>query len=256
MAEAVAHAIGAADEEFLAVILDDAGGWRMIPEGRIETLLAGLTHVSSATIARYPRLTLANVYRLIKQGEMTTARASNDSFRNSVDRASLSPDLWTEVNLVGEVLSGYENAPVKREDLLAKEALILSLPSNDHLMLSNVCESLGEKYCDCSWLERAVALREAPRQLAKRCRAIVSGTEAGQRPGWRVVGKASVPHKYTNRSIVEIAARVRDDVAVYDNEYANYVALLLKQLQECCVALRRKVLRDLSDARCSRSAIL
>lgn len=156
MPEAVAHAIGASDEEFLAVILDDAGGWRMIPEGRIETLLAGLTHVSSATIARYPRLSLANVYRLIKQGEMTTARTSYDLFRNSVDRANLSPDLWTEVNLVGEVLSGYENAPVKREDLLAKEALILSLPSNDHLMLSNVCESLGEKYCDCGWLERAV----------------------------------------------------------------------------------------------------
>jgi LuxR family maltose regulon positive regulatory protein len=94
----------------------------------METLLAGLTHVSSATIARYPRLTLANVYRLIKQGEMTTARTSYDLFRNSVERASLSPDLWTEVNLVGEVLSEYENAPVKREDLLAKEALILSLP--------------------------------------------------------------------------------------------------------------------------------
>ncbi|MBL8267202.1 LuxR C-terminal-related transcriptional regulator [Steroidobacter sp.] len=156
IAEAVGHAIGAADEEFLAVILDDAGGWRMIPEGRMETLIAGLAHLSSATIARFPRLQLANVYRLIKQGQMTTARTSYDAFRNSMERSSLPADLWTEVNLVGEVLSEYENTPVRLEDLLAKEALILSLPSHDHLMLANVCESLGEKYCDCGWLERAL----------------------------------------------------------------------------------------------------
>jgi len=42
------------------------------------------------------------------------------------------------------------------EDLLAKEALIRSLPSHDHLMLSNVYESLGSKYCECGWLERAI----------------------------------------------------------------------------------------------------
>ncbi len=156
VAEAIAHAIGASDEEFLAAVLDDAGGWRMIPEGRMETLIAGLAHLSNATIARYPRLQLANVYRLIKQGQMTTARASYDAFRNSVERSSLPADLWTEVNLVAEVLSGYENTPVRLEDLLAKESLILSLPSNDHLMLANVCESLGEKYCDCGWLERAL----------------------------------------------------------------------------------------------------
>lgn len=171
VAEAVGHAIGAADEEFLATILDDAGGWRMIPEGRMETLIAGLSHLSTATIARYPRLMLANVYRQIKQGQMMVARTSYDSLRNSVERSSLSADLWTEVNLVGEILSGYENAPVRREDLLAKEALILSLPSNDHLMLANVCESLGEKYCDCGWLERAL---EPTRQSRAHHRALGS----------------------------------------------------------------------------------
>jgi LuxR family maltose regulon positive regulatory protein len=155
-AEAVNHAVCTADEELLATVLDEAGGWRMIPEGRMDTLVAGLAHLSVATIARFPRLRLANVYRLIKQGEMDAARASYDAFRSSLERSSLPADFWTEVNLVGEVLSEYENAPVTLEDLLAKEALVLSLPPNDHLMLSNVCESLGAKYCDCGWLERAL----------------------------------------------------------------------------------------------------
>jgi LuxR family maltose regulon positive regulatory protein len=154
--EAVRHAILSEDTELLAQVLDHAGGWRLIPEGKMEGLVTGLAQLPEEVIARYPRLTLARVYRLIKQGEMDAARASYDGFRNSVDRKSLAPNLWTEVNLVGDVLAEYENAPARLEDLLAKEALIRSLPSHDHLMLSNVYESLGGKYCECGWLERAI----------------------------------------------------------------------------------------------------
>lgn len=152
--EAVRHAVSSEDSELLAQVLDAAGGWRMIPEGRMDTLVAGMAHVPEQVIARYPRLILARVYRLIKQGEMDAARISYDAFR--LDHAGLAPDLLTEVNLVGEVLAEYENAPVKLDDLLAKEALIRSLPSHDHLMLSNVYEWLGGKYCECGWLERAL----------------------------------------------------------------------------------------------------
>jgi LuxR family maltose regulon positive regulatory protein len=154
--QAVNHAVLAADENFLAKVLDEAGGWRLIPEGRMDTLVAGLGHLSEATIGRLPRLQLARVYLLIKQGEMDAARTAYDAFHAAADRASLPADLWTEIDLVGEVLAEYENAPVKLEDLLAKESLIRSIPSDDHLMLSNVCESLGAKYYDCGWLERAL----------------------------------------------------------------------------------------------------
>jgi LuxR family maltose regulon positive regulatory protein len=154
--QAVNHAVLAADEAFLAKVLDEAGGWRLIPEGRMDTLVSGLAHLSESTIAGLPRLQLARVYLLIKQGEMDAARAGYDAFHASADRATLPADLWTEIDLVGEVLSEYENAPVKLEDLLAKESLIRSIPSDDHLMLSNVCESLGAKYYDCGWLERAL----------------------------------------------------------------------------------------------------
>ncbi len=154
--EAVRHAVLSEDTELLARVLDEAGGWRMIPEGRMDTLVTGLAHVPEQVFARFPRLILARVYRLIKQGEMDAARANYDAFRATVDRTGLAPDLLTEVNLVGEVLAEYENAPIQLEDLLAKEALIRSLPSHDHLMLSNVYESLGGKYCECGWLERAL----------------------------------------------------------------------------------------------------
>lgn len=154
--EAVRHAVLAEDVELVAQVLDAAGGWRLIPEGRMDALVAGLAQLPEAVIASHPRLVLARVYRLIKQGEMDSARNSYDEFRATLEHAELAPDLWTEVNLVGEVLAEYENAPIRLADLLAKESLIRSLPSHDHLMLSNVYESLGNKYCECGWLERAL----------------------------------------------------------------------------------------------------
>jgi LuxR family maltose regulon positive regulatory protein len=154
--EAVRHAQLSADSDLLAQVLDGAGGWRMIPEGRMDALAAGLAHLPEDVIAAHPRLELARVYQFIKQGDMDAARTRYDAFRTVAETANLAPGMWTELNLVGEVLSEYENAPVRHDDLLAKEALIRSLPSHDHLMLSNVYESLGSKYCECGWLERAI----------------------------------------------------------------------------------------------------
>ena len=68
----------------------------------MDTLVTGLARLSDATIARYPRLQLARVYRLIKQGEMDAARTSYDAMQRSADRASLPADLRTEIDLVGE----------------------------------------------------------------------------------------------------------------------------------------------------------
>ena len=155
-AEAVNHAAQTEDDDFLASILDDAGGWRLIPEGRMEVISHGLDRLPAAVIARYPRLALANVYLEIKRGHMNAARKDYDRFVSHATSLDLSADLWTEIRLVGDVLTEYEDAPVTLEDLLEREALIRTLPANDHLMLGNVCESLGSKYFLGGWLERAL----------------------------------------------------------------------------------------------------
>src|SRR5882757_153816 len=103
--EAVRHARQCEDDDLLAQVLDDAGGWRMIPEGRMDALITGLDNLPERVITQYPRLMLARVYRLIKQGEMDAARTAYDSFRSS----DFAPNLVTEVSLVGEVLAEYEN---------------------------------------------------------------------------------------------------------------------------------------------------
>ncbi|WP_186456812.1 helix-turn-helix transcriptional regulator [Sphingomonas suaedae] len=155
-AEAVAHAIQADDDAMLATIVEEAGGWRLIPQGQQAMVQRALDKLPAAMVAARPRLALAQVYLEIKCGEMATARADYDRFAEAFDRADLSADQRTELRVVGDVLADYENEPVTLDDLLSREALLRTLPSNDHLVFANVSETLGAKYFEGGWLERAL----------------------------------------------------------------------------------------------------
>lgn len=155
-AEAVGHAIQGDDDALLAMIVEDAGGWRLIPQGQQAMVERALAKLPEAMVSARPRLALARVYLEIKRGEMSHARADYDRCAASFDRADLSADQRIEVRVVGDVLADYENEPVGLDDLLSREALLRTLPSNDHLILANVCETLGAKYFEGGWLERAL----------------------------------------------------------------------------------------------------
>ncbi len=155
-AEALNHAILSGDDMLVAAILEDAGGWRLIPQGLQGVVERGLAKLPIAMIRGRPRLALAQVYLQIKLGELGSARAEFDLFLAQVGDSDLSVDLKTEVRVVGDTLTDYENQPVTFDDLLAREALLRKLPANDHLVLANISETLGAKYLEGGWLERAL----------------------------------------------------------------------------------------------------
>ena len=154
--EAVNHAIQAGDDDLLATILEEAGGWRLIPQGLQAMVESGLKKLPEAIVAARPRLILAKVYLEIKCGEMAAARADYDHFIASAAARDLSADLRTEIRVVGDVLADYENVPAMLDDLFAREALLRTVPSHDHLILANFSETLGAKYFEGGWLERAL----------------------------------------------------------------------------------------------------
>jgi LuxR family maltose regulon positive regulatory protein len=156
VAEAIHHAILSDDDMLVASILEDAGGWRLIPQGLQGIVVRGLSKLPVPLIRSRPRLALAHVYLQIKLGELGAARAELDHFLAHSSSADLSVDLKTEVRVVGDTLSDYENQPVTFDDLLAREALLRKLPANDHLVLANISETLGAKYLEGGWLERAL----------------------------------------------------------------------------------------------------
>ena len=161
---AINHAIHANDHMLIAAILEEAGAWRLIPNGLQNVAERGLSALSAALIDQSPRLRLMRIYLAIKKGQLVEARADYDALVGSSESAPFPADLSTEVQIVGDLLLEYENVPVTLDDLLAREALLRTLPTNDHLMLGNVCEYLGGKYYESGRLERAMEPTLAARE--------------------------------------------------------------------------------------------
>jgi LuxR family maltose regulon positive regulatory protein len=95
---------------------------------------------------------------------MDEARAIHDRLIQNSDQTTLSADLWTEIQMIGDVIREYENLPVTLEDLLSRETLLRTLPASDHVMLGHFTESLAAKYYDCGRLERAIEPTLAARE--------------------------------------------------------------------------------------------
>lgn len=172
--DAVNHAILSDDNETLAHILEDAGGWRLIPQGMQSVVEQGLAKLPETILQARPRLVLAYVYLQLKLGEFGVARVAFDRFCEEIDTSEFSADLRTEVRVVGDTLADYENQPVTFEDLLAREALLRKLPANDHLVFANVSETLAAKYFEGGWLERALQPTLVAREHYQACNSLYS----------------------------------------------------------------------------------
>lgn len=164
VAEAVSHAIQAGESELLATILENAGAWRLIPQGLQVVAERALRALPADVVTARPRLALARIYLAIKRGELGAARVDYDRLFATGGDWRADADLRIEVNIVGDVLLDYENAPLTLEDLLERETLLRNLPANDHLLLANICELLGAKYYEGGWIERAMEPTLAARE--------------------------------------------------------------------------------------------
>lgn len=154
--DAVRHAIKSGDNALLASIVEIAGGWRLIPLGMQGVVADAFAQLPKLVVRSQPRLALAKVYLNIKTGELGAARVAFDQLEASLAGAQLPAELRTEMQVVGDTLADYENQPVTFEDLIEREALLRRLPADDHLVLANINETLGAKYFEAGWLERAL----------------------------------------------------------------------------------------------------
>lgn len=159
--DAINHAILAGDDGLLGDVIVNAGGWRLIPQGLQSVVERGLSKLTAASTRVRPHLMLARVYLLIKLGELGAARGEFDRLEKQGD---YSADLRTDIRVVGDTLADYENRPVSLEGLLAREALLRKLPADDHLVLAHITETLGAKYFEGGWLERALQPTLAARE--------------------------------------------------------------------------------------------
>lgn len=162
--QAVDHAIQSGDAQLLSAIVDEVGGWRLIPNGMQDVAARALAALPDAILWSAPRLVLMRVYLAIKRGDLGEARSDYDRLIANSDQSEHSADLWIEIQVVGDTLVEYENGPVTLDDLLAREALLRTLPTHDHLLMGSVCESLAGQYFETGRLERAIEPTLAARE--------------------------------------------------------------------------------------------
>ena len=154
--QAVNHAILSGDVELLADVIEDAGAWRLIPSGMQDLAISALDKLPDVLLALRPRLQLLQVYATVKRGDLDLARSIHDSITPKPGRPIFSAELMTEIQMIGDLISEYENLPTTLADLLACETLLRTLPTSDHMMIGHFSESLGAKYYDSGRLERAM----------------------------------------------------------------------------------------------------
>lgn len=154
--QALSHAIAAGENDRIVKIIEAEGGWRLIPQGFQHVLERAIQALPNRIIAAKPKTALARVYLVMKQGDLARARTLFEQACAVVQHDEISAELRTEFRVVGDTLSDYENRPVTFEDLIEREALIRKIPANDHLVLANIRETLGAKYLEGGWLERAL----------------------------------------------------------------------------------------------------
>jgi len=144
--EALVHASQSLDQEFVATLLERAGGWRLILDGRISLIRNYLPPADSIHFKARPRLQLARVFLLIKCGDIDQAEAYFASIRPVLQDPALSMDVRLEAQMVGNIISEYEDAPVTRDDIEKTEHLISALPANENILLALANESLAGQY--------------------------------------------------------------------------------------------------------------
>lgn len=157
LSEALAHAAQSLDQDLVATLLERAGGWRLILDGRISLIRNYLPPPDSVQLASRPRLQLARTFLLIKCGDIDEAEAYFSSIRPALQNQTLSVDVQLEVQMVGNILSEYEDAPVTRGDIENTERLIRGLlPTHDTILLALANESLASQCYACGLLEESL----------------------------------------------------------------------------------------------------
>jgi LuxR family maltose regulon positive regulatory protein len=120
--EALRAAAAAGDAALLARLLDRAGGWRLVVDGRIGLLRAHLGEIDDATLLRHPRLAMARPVLLAKATArlqavawMERVRQASHGFTDALDSATADYDaaqLALEAPVMGVVVGWYlDEAP-------------------------------------------------------------------------------------------------------------------------------------------------
>lgn len=127
--QAVKYACISGNLGYAAHIVEDAGGWELILFGGASRFRQLIGHFPNEDLVRFPRLEVARIYQLIKDGQvpqahLTFVRLKEENERLLSDRTNATAPLCRDMLLVGMMLDIYEDQVADQtgiESLLANE---------------------------------------------------------------------------------------------------------------------------------------
>ena len=135
-AQATKYACLSGHLEYAARIAEQAGGWELILFGGISLFRQLIGHFPTGDLVRFPRLEVARVYQLIKEGQIPQAhqlfaRLKEENNGLLADRTNATAPLRRDMVLMGVILDVYEDRITEHSGLQELLAMEESLASSD-----------------------------------------------------------------------------------------------------------------------------
>lgn len=160
--EAVEHALKGQDQSKAARMVDSAGGWRLIYQGRLDWLAGVLARLDRNVIDSFPRLFIADLLLLVKRGKPHEARQRMNALHqgtNGFEQWSGTPleqTIRIELELVRRViLDGYTDQPVSDTTLSFTRECLETVTQDDDLLRCLLHDALSSAYLDAGLLQQA-----------------------------------------------------------------------------------------------------
>lgn len=142
---AVHHALASSDHELAAKLLIDAGGWRLIMDGRINLIRQGIEALPPAMVRQHLPLALAQAFLLVKAGDMTRAREYFNAVA-ATGREGETDDDRTARQIVRHIIEDYSDQPASLREVDRLQELRARIQRHDNVVHAVLADSLATKY--------------------------------------------------------------------------------------------------------------
>jgi len=143
--QALDHALKGGGHDLAAQLVDDAGGWRLILDGRIGIIRKAVMSLPLEIISRHAGLALPRSILMVKDGDIRGGRAYFDG----LDRAALTggdQNAENDWDICDHILVDYEDNLLEFSEIERIEDLRQKVSMDDHVVQAILSDSLARLY--------------------------------------------------------------------------------------------------------------
>jgi len=165
--EAIDQAFKAEDPFLAAKEVDDAGGWRLAFEGKLDFMSNFLERLSTEIMNVFPRLFLASLMKLVREGRDIQARKKALEFKKKSQNFNLwqdqpiSEEVQMELRIfIDSFLDMYADTPTTDEKLNFLLDMLKQVHADDKILLYMLKESIMRQYLERGEISKTSAICE------------------------------------------------------------------------------------------------